>query len=487
MVRIPGFWRSRRGAAATTSAATSGAGSKRDARGVEAISPELALGAGFLIETAADGLHLHAPRVDLRAERLVALVVEPGERGPMLAYRVFDPDRQAADKAYDMHWSEGSSGGLWEESVKSKLLAAESPRLPIGSRLADAGFEQVSDGIWRHSRFGSTITAVVRDGEVGFYTPTGNAAIDDVIRRSRVVGPVQVQTYRGPQPALRLSGEWMTYTLEQPFTHPLDVEMTRPATRAELGLPEVTLPDAPAAGDETERILGLTEIDGRPVRELEAWMRPFDPDRPSEPVDFNRSQEGFLGPRDSLLRTLARDNEVVRRLGLTHEELAVTVENATTASARFAVKQYVGPDHHRYRIEANGSMGVQPSPFRDGGVGSSDYRVVNERTGSALELSDLTASMARRGFYQGPGTSYRSAPEDIVRTFTQLSEKAGGEQKIAQVVAEVDAYFSTLDAVDRSSAAGELRPSAPAVADPDRPGGRSANGRTSRAPDVPGR
>ncbi|NUR96935.1 MAG: hypothetical protein HOV67_16945 [Kribbellaceae bacterium] len=446
------------------------------------------MGGGFLIETAPDGLHLHAPQVNLRTEQLVAIVVEPGERGPMLAYRVFDPNRRAGDEAYDMHWSEGSSGGLWgHESVKRKLRDAESTKHPIGRRLVDAGFEPVSDGIWRHSRFGTTITAVLRDGEVGFYAPAGYAATQDVIRRSRVAGVVQVQTYKGLEPALRLSGDWMTYTVQQPVVFPRDVEMTRPATRAELGLPEVPPPDAPGTGNETERILGLTEIDGRPVRELEAWMRPFDPDRPSEPVDFNRSQEGFLGPRDDLRRTLARDNEVVRRLGLTHDELATTIEDATTASSRFAVKQYVGPGHHRYRIEAKATLGVQVSPFRDGGGGSTDYRVVNERTGSAVNLSDLAAPMCRRGFYQGPGTPYRSAPEDVVRTFAHLSEKAGGDEKIAQVVAEVDAYFATADAVGRSSAVGELRPSAPTVGDSARPDSRPPQNRAQRAPDVPGR
>ncbi|WP_350277195.1 hypothetical protein [Kribbella sp. HUAS MG21] len=394
-----------------------------------------------------------------------------------------------------MHWSAGSSGGLFSDDPVKEKLQAGSRRAP--DRLVeDAGFAPVSAGIWRHDGYGEPITAVLHDGRLSFHTQHRHPALDDVLRSSQVRGVIRGTDYRGePEDALRLSGEWMSYRLVQPNPYPLDVEMTRAATRDELQLPAETRsvdPSGFAIGGEnsTELILGLTELNGRPVRELEAWMRPFDFDHPSEPRDFQRSEAGFLGPKDSLLGTMARDNEVVRRLGLTHAEVGEAVRMATTASARFGVRDYVGPGEHRYKLESRGSMGVQVSPFGDGGAGSSDYVLTSKRTGSSVGLSDLAGSMiGRYGFYQGAGTPYRSAPEDIVRTFEHLTEKAGGPDRIAQIVNEVDAHFSTLDALARSAAPAERHTSAPGLADTARTDGdgRPAHTTGKQGPDIRGR
>lgn len=488
MVQLPGFLRSkRRRAVPAVEPKPTGV------PGVESVGPGLALGAGFLIETTPDGLHLHVPQVTEPAEQLIGIVVEPGRRGPTLAYRVARPGAAA----YDLHWSEGSSGGMFgDEPIKRTLAAAAVAGRPFDRQLEETGFVPVCAGIWRHDGYGSPITAILHDGELSFHTRHRHAAMDDVLRTSQVRGVVRGTDYRGqPEDVLRLSGEWMSYRLVQPVAHPRDVEMTRAASRAELLLPEETTSVDPSGfviggANDTDLILGLTELNGKPVEELEAWMRPFDVDHPSEPRDFQRSQEGFLGPKDQLLPTMARDNEVVRRLGLTHAELGEAVRMVTTASARFGVKDYVGPGEHHYQIAAQGSMGVQVDPFGDGRVGSSDYALTSRRTGGTVGLSDLGGSMiGRYGFYQGPGTPYRSAPEDIVRTFEHLSEKAGGPERIAQIVTEVDAHFATVDAIARSAAPAERRTSAAGVADAVRTDGDGRPARTSgkQGPDIRGR
>ncbi|GAA2789606.1 hypothetical protein [Kribbella solani] len=479
MPRRPRFWRSR---ARDAAASATGAAPRTFPNG-----SRLAIAAGFLVDIEADGLYLYTSDFEVPADQLKALVVVPDDRRPRIAYRLISPGGPAAD----MDWSVRGYGDLGsdeQETVGARLEAAAKRGHSLDRQLADANFEKLAEGAWRFHGSDSTIT-VVRDGNgVAFYTPVHDRRMADVIRASQMLGVVQ--TSAGSEQGLRFSGEWMSYTLVAPVPYPRDAEMTRAITPAEIGMrpvPRSTQPDGFVIGgaNETEVIRRLTELGGRPIQELEAWMRPFDPDRPLEPVDHHRSQAGFLGPKDGLLRTLARDNEVVRRLGLTHTEVGDTVRMATWAAGGFGVSRYVGPGDHRYSITARGSMGQQLSPFWDGTGGSSDYQITNDRTGSSVAVSDLGGPMiSKYGFYQGPGSPYRTAPEDIIRTFSDLTEKAGGEAEVRRVVAEVDAYFSAAEAVDKSTLGNVPPGSATGTSASSRSDGRPPENGPKREPDA---
>ncbi len=459
------------------------------ASGIEPIGQDLALAAGFLVESGSDGLRLHTPGLDLRAEQVAALVVAPSSYGGgvMLAYRQLTPGQEAADR----QWSKNSSGGLWGpdgESTAAALEAVAASNHSLDRQLVDSGFEPLSEGAWRYTRDDAAMTAVLQDGTLTFYTPASGYGMDDVIRGSEVDRVVQAP--ESTIDALRLDGEWMSYSVVAPSLNAVDAEMTRAVTSAELGLPEVPRSVGPTGfvvggENDTESILALTELNGHSVEQLEGWMRPSGF---GGPVDFDTSQDGFLGRNDQLLRTMARDNDVVRKLGLTHAEVGETVRTAAGASTRFGVSDYLGADDHRYSIEVQQSRGFQQSPFQDGTAGGANLQVTNERTGSTVALSGLGGEMiSRYGFYQGPGTPYRSAPEDIIRTFGDLAEKAGGEAEIKRVVAEVDAYHSAADAIGRSSTGWEGRPAASGTAAGSRPDGWSPESGAKRAPEAWGR
>ncbi|WP_410787962.1 hypothetical protein [Kribbella sp. C-35] len=454
------------------------------ASGIEPIGPDLALAAGFLLESGSGRLQLHTPAHELPAEQVAALVVAPSAYGQtMVAYRQLIPGQEPADR----HWAKGSSGGLWGpegEAVAAELDDVAASNDPLDRQLVDSHFEPLSDGAWRYSRADAAMTAVLRDGALTFYTPASGSGMDDMVRESEVDRVVQLPD--SSVEGLRLNGEWMSYTLVAPSLYPLDAEMTRPVIPAELGLPEVPRAVEPSGfvvggENDTESIRGLTELNGHSVEQLEAWMRPADF---GGSVDFGSSQDGFLGRGDKLLRTMARDNDVVRKLGLTHAELGETVQTADWTASHFGISDYLGADDQRYSIEVQQSRGFQQSPFQDGTMGSANFQVTNQRTGSTVGLSGLGGEMiSRYGFYQGPGTPYRSAPEDIIRTFGDLAEKAGGEDEIKRVVAEVDAYYSAADAIGRSATGWEGRPAGSGTAAASRPDGWSPESGARRAPE----
>ena len=65
---------------------------------------------------------------------------------------------------------------------------------------------------------------------------------------------------------------------------------------------------------------------------------------------------------------------------------------------------------------------MQSSPSRDGTSASYDLHILNLETGHAISASALISEMiARYGFYEGTGTGYRTAPEDIIKTFSHLN------------------------------------------------------------------
>lgn len=455
---------------------------------LELVGRHHVLAAGFLLENGSDGLAVHVPEVELPREQVAALVVAPSPYGGMMfAYREAVAGREPADRFR----ARGAAGGLHGaegETAAAELDEVAASNDSLEQQLIDSHFERLSESLWRYNRDDTSMTAVLRDGKLSVYWPADTYDLQDVIRGSEIDGVVQLPLYDEPVEALRLDGEWMSYTLVAPSIYPVDAEMTRPATTAELGLPEIPRSVEPSGfvvggENDTETIRGLTELNGHSVEHLEARMRPAGWDSPR---DFDASQAGFLGRGDDLRRTMARDNDVVRKLGLTHAEVGESVRAAGFVAARFGITDYLGADGRRYAVQAQTTRGFQESPFRDETRGNADFRVTNERTGATVGLSDLSGQMiSRYGFYQGPGTPYRSAPEDIVRTFGELAEKAGGEAEIKRVVAEVDAYYSAADAMGRAGTGREGRPSAPGTA-ASRPEAWAPD-TTRRGPDVRGR
>lgn len=165
--------------------------------------------------------------------------------------------------------------------------------------------------------------------------------------------------------------------------------------------------------NETALIRKLTEINGRPIADLEKDMRPG-----------AGSREGFLGAKESLLDILVEDNDLVLgELGLTHQDVArhLFVLGRTAAKTKGGEVLYHG---RRFKLAYFAFRGFQPSPFKDGTKTNEEAQVQNVATRKKMRYSLLVPEMVERyGFYEGKGTSYRLDPRDAVEVLDFLKKE----------------------------------------------------------------
>jgi hypothetical protein len=127
-----------------------------------------------------------------------------------------------------------------------------------------------------------------------------------------------------------------------------------------------------------------------------------------------------------VLDVLAADNRlVVDAWGLSHQRLAGHLRLLGAVAARDAARGPKEIAYHgrRLRVGAVFARGFQESPFRDGTRGNCDVTVANLGNGKKLTYSVLVPEMvARYGFYEGKGTSYRVEPRAVLEVLDFLKE-----------------------------------------------------------------
>ncbi len=183
-----------------------------------------------------------------------------------------------------------------------------------------------------------------------------------------------------------------------------------------------------AGKNSTALIKTLKEINGRTIADLEKDMRP------GASSDVG-SERGFLGNDEALLVVLAADNaHVVDELGLTHQELAKHLRvvaaiglNRLVDAQKAEKKPTTEPFRYhgqRFAVSFQFYRGYQLSPFKDQTKTDTDVTLTNVESGKVLKYSLLVPDMIERyGFYEGMGTPYRVAPDDIVRVLDFLKPK----------------------------------------------------------------
>ncbi len=117
--------------------------------------------------------------------------------------------------------------------------------------------------------------------------------------------------------------------------------------------------------NETSLIRSLTSLNGTPITDLEAIMRPKE-----------ISNAGFLGKDESLTEVLAEDNDTVLGMGLTHQQLGDFLHRFDRAPNDMSGIFGTTFNDQRFGHFAATFMGSQESPFDDGTATASDHTIL---------------------------------------------------------------------------------------------------------------
>ena len=156
----------------------------------------------------------------------------------------------------------------------------------------------------------------------------------------------------------------------------------------------------------TRLIRNIGSLNDQSIADLEKRLKPG-----------RDSMAGFMGASESFLDVLSNDNDFVLGENFTHQDLAEPLLFAREFSLKGLGRdfEYKGK---KYKVETTSYRGMQFSPFNDHTSTNIDMNITNIESGENLSCSGLLPDMiARYGFYEGKGTSYRLEPSKIIDMF----------------------------------------------------------------------
>lgn len=401
--------------------------------GIEDLGGGVFRGGGFLLEQHSGGLRLHRPASKTvfggPDQAIAALRVRNTGDGRVLvgARRVTESGESAE------YWADCTGGEQVPvlDATKRMNLDDIADR-SLEQQLDEAGFRVPAPGV-RRLRCGDTEVTVVAtaEGRSELFFSVGSAAVDIVTAQGQVVA---VET-AGEEPALRLRNDWVETTLAAGSCKPTRSSARRPITLADVGLPPAT-----RRTEDTAEILASTGMNGHSKEWLERRMRPG---IVIHPDGFDSSEDGFLGFDDDLNQTRARDNDLLAEVDCTHADLVDALRLCAHLIEVWGLDRFaLAADGVTYTASRSGHQSSQRSPFGDDSQGWAVYTVTNTATGAACMPSELGIHLVDKYFfYQGPGTSFRMYPEDVIRTFGYLLDAVGGTEALDTAIARVNAEY----------------------------------------------
>lgn len=125
------------------------------------------------------------------------------------------------------------------------------------------------------------------------------------------------------------------------------------------------------------------------------------------------TRDGFLGEdHRHLVDILEADAAEVRRLGLTHEQIAERMQELSEAGRR-GLGEPIRVEPH-FEVRVDGVRGKLPCPFHGGIFPKTNTIVQNVNRDRRITYTDLNIHMVREhGFYEGKGSPFRVAPRDL--------------------------------------------------------------------------
>lgn len=124
--------------------------------------------------------------------------------------------------------------------------------------------------------------------------------------------------------------------------------------------------------------------------------------------------DGFLGSDTrNLGDILIEDDAEVKRMGLTHEEIASRM-NELREEGKEGLGEFITvPPHFEVRVDS--VRGKLPCPFEHPGLfPKTNITVRNTRLGREITYTDLQIHLIEaHGFYEGKGSRYRIDPREL--------------------------------------------------------------------------
>jgi hypothetical protein len=127
------------------------------------------------------------------------------------------------------------------------------------------------------------------------------------------------------------------------------------------------------------------------------------------------TRDGFLGSdRRNLIDILIEDEEVVKRMGITHGEISRRMIELRDAGLK-GLGNFISIQPH-YEIRVDSVRGKLPCPFGDPGVfPKTNITVRNIKKDREITYTDLHIHLiGSHGFYEGKGSAFRLNPQDLV-------------------------------------------------------------------------
>jgi hypothetical protein len=125
--------------------------------------------------------------------------------------------------------------------------------------------------------------------------------------------------------------------------------------------------------------------------------------------------EGFLGTDTrKLVDILVDDDAEVRRLGVTHAEIARRMIELKEAGEK-GLGEFINAGKN-IEVKVDSVRGRLPCPFGDPGIfGKVNTTVRDKLTGQEMTFTDLHIHMIKtHGFYEGKGSRFRLEPAQLV-------------------------------------------------------------------------
>lgn len=153
----------------------------------------------------------------------------------------------------------------------------------------------------------------------------------------------------------------------------------------------------------------LKKYSTQQIEELEAKMLPG-----------KLSDSGFLAPGESLAKVISDDNETLKRLGITHQQIADRLQGiigkANNPENRGSMEVDINGE---FTVRLVAFAGYQECPFgdrpqNDDPLGNMTVLITNKRTGQQLGLGSLLIHLIRdHHFFEGH-TGHRLDPEQAI-------------------------------------------------------------------------